>query len=217
MKAAGEPVRPRARRPGGRSAQVRAAVLAATIDALLERGPDGVSIGDIAARAGVHETSVYRRWGTKAHLVVDAVLGRTDAQFDAPQTGTLRGDLTALLNEIAVFATTPLGRLLLELAVRQGGAEYGEAGEKFRTERFRAGMTVLARAEERGELRPGLDHRLALETLIGPLHVRLLLTHGEIDGDFIDAVVELVLSGIQAPREGTDERSDHNRLNAGRA
>jgi AcrR family transcriptional regulator len=207
MKTAEVPARPRARRPGGRSAEVRAAVLAATFEVLLERGMDGVSIGDVAARAGVHETSVYRRWGTKAHLVVDAVLSRTDAQFADPETGTLRGDLSALLNEIAVFVTTPLGRLLLDLAVRQGSPEYGEAREKFRTERFRAGMAVLARAEERGELRPGVDHRLALETLIGPLHVRLLLTHEAIDSAFVESVVDLVLAGIQAPAAETAARA----------
>jgi hypothetical protein len=68
-------------------------------------------------------------------------------------------------------------------------------------------MAVLARAEERGELRPGVDHRLALETLIGPLHVRLLLTHEAIDSAFVESVVDLVLAGIQAPAAETAARS----------
>src|SRR6476646_9810011 len=63
------PARPR---PGGRSARVRAAVLDATIALLREEG-DAFGIPQVAARAGVHETSIYRRWGSREALIVEAV------------------------------------------------------------------------------------------------------------------------------------------------
>ena len=92
---------PRTRRTGGRSARVHTAVLAATIDVLLDRGIDGLTIAEIAERAGVHETTVYRRWGTKANLALEAVLSTSILEIPAPNTNSLRGDLLALLHGVA--------------------------------------------------------------------------------------------------------------------
>jgi Tetracyclin repressor-like, C-terminal domain len=55
---------------------------------------------------------------------------------------------------------------------------------------------VLDRAEARGDLVPGLDHLLIFQTLIGPMHVRLLLTREPVDAGFLDAVVDLLLAGL---------------------
>src|SRR6201986_3287208 len=82
----------KARRTGGRSARVRAAVLRATLDALLSCSADDLSIRDVAQRAGVHETSIYRRWGTRANLILDAVQGEIEAAVPPPDTGSLRRD-----------------------------------------------------------------------------------------------------------------------------
>ncbi|WP_214413721.1 TetR/AcrR family transcriptional regulator [Sphaerisporangium fuscum] len=191
-------VETRARRTGGRSARVRAQVLAATIDVLLERGVDGLSVAEVARRAGVHETTVYRRWDSPATLAVEAVVGATQASIAARDTGVLRDDLLALLRDIAGFVQTPLGRLLLQLAARQDLPEYEAVRACFRADRFEAGMEVLDRAARRGELRPGLDRTLTMEALIGPLHVRLLLTGGPLDEDLVTATVDLLTHGITA-------------------
>src|SRR3712207_1543584 len=84
------------RRPGGRSARVRAAVLSATIDALVDVGYDGLSVEDVARRAGVHKTTVYRRWPTRAALVAEATRERSQQVIPVPDTGTLAGDLRQL-------------------------------------------------------------------------------------------------------------------------
>ena len=138
----------------GRSARVRAAVLRATLDALLACGADDLSIRDVAQRAGVHETSIYRRWGTRANLILNAVLSEIQAAVPAPDTGSLRGDLVALLSAIAAFVTTQVGQLLLRLALRDDLPEDHDARERFWAERFTTGQTVLQRAQARGELRP---------------------------------------------------------------
>src|SRR5512132_695784 len=85
--------RARPRRPGGRSARVRAAVLRATIAELLRTGYAGLSVEAVADRAGVHKTTVYRRWGTLQQLVTDALLAHVSAKVPQPDTGTLRSDL----------------------------------------------------------------------------------------------------------------------------
>lgn len=187
------------RRTGGRSARVRAAVLRATLDALLADGADDLSIRSVAQRAGVHETSVYRRWGTRANLILDAVLSEVQAAVPVPDTGSLRGDLVALLSAIAAFITTPLGQLLLQLALRDDLPEDHDVREQFWAERFTMGQTVLQRAQDRGELRPGVNAQLIIETLLGGLYVRLLLTREPIDGILVEHLVDLILAGIATP------------------
>jgi AcrR family transcriptional regulator len=188
----------KARRTGGRSARVRAAVLRATLDALLAGSADDLSIRDVAQRAGVHETSIYRRWGTRANLILDAALSEIEAAVPAPDTGSLRGDLLALVGSIAAFITTPTGRVLLQLAVKDDLPEDQGVRERFWAERFTIGQQVLRRAEARGELRPGLDYRLTVETLIGALCVRVLLTREPVDDAITEHIVDLVLAGIAA-------------------
>lgn len=189
----------RARRTGGRSARVREAVVRATLDALLAGGADDLSIKDVAERAGVHETSVYRRWGTRANLILDAVLSEVQIAVPVPDTGSLRGDLLALMSAIAAFITTPLGQVLLHLALRDDLPEDRDVRDQFWAERFTTGQTVLRRAQDRGELRPGVNAQLTIETLLGGLYVRLLLTREPIDDTVTGQLVDLILAGIAAP------------------
>jgi AcrR family transcriptional regulator len=188
----------KARRTGGRSARVRAAVLRATLDLLLAGSADDLSIRDVAQRAGVHETSIYRRWGTRANLILDAALSEIQAAVPPPDTGSLRGDLNALVASIAAFISTPTGQVLLHLAVKDDLPEEHGVRERFWAERFTIGQQVLQRAEARGELRPGLDYRLINETLIGALFVRLLLTREPLEETVTERIVDLVLRGIMA-------------------
>src|SRR5947209_9777507 len=97
---------------GGRSARVRAAVLDATLAVLAEEG-DAFSIPHVAARAGVHETSIYRRWGSREALIADAVTSRIGAEIPVPDTGSLRGDLVTLLENSIRFLGSPLGTQLV--------------------------------------------------------------------------------------------------------
>ena len=187
-----------ARRTGGRSARVRTAVLDSTLIALLAHGLDDLSITEIARRAGVHPTSIYRRWGGKANLALDAVLSQIEMEIQTPHTGSLRGDLLALLRDVAAFLRTPLGELLLRIAVMRDLPEYEAARAGFWLERFRVGTVILETARDRGELRPDVDPLLALEALVAPMHLRLLLTREPLDDEVLTACVDLVLGGIAA-------------------
>jgi AcrR family transcriptional regulator len=193
------PRRAPARRSGGRSARVRAAVLEATLAALAEVELEDLSIAEVARRAGVHPTSIYRRWGDRVNLGLDAVLSLTAAGVPIPDTGSLSGDLVAILRSSAAFLATPGAQLLLRTAVGRDLGDYETVRDRFWAERFRVATALLRRAEGRGELRPGLDPRLVLETLIGTMVLRALLTHEPVDEPFIRRLVDLQLGGIAAP------------------
>jgi AcrR family transcriptional regulator len=183
-------------RLGGRSARVRAAVHAAAIEILTEHGIDGLSISEVSRRSKVHESSIYRRWKTKDNLIVEAVLSRVNVELIPPDTGSLREDLLSLLRDVAAFIATPIGMLVVQLTLRKDMAESAAAREKFRADRFVAGTAVLERATARADLRPGIDHRLALETLIGPLYIRLLVTGEPVTDGYLESIIDLVLAGI---------------------
>src|SRR5882757_5561937 len=108
---------PRTRRPGGRSARVAADVHQAVTDLLSERGYGNFTVGEVAARAGVADSSIYRRWGSLETLLSDVALTRLNAQSPMPDTGRLAGDLRTYAANVAREITGPDGLALLRLAV----------------------------------------------------------------------------------------------------
>src|SRR5262245_46618889 len=104
-------------RPGGRSARVRAAVHAAAQAVLREGGGAELSIADVAARAGVHPTSIYRRWGSRDALVMDLAIAQVGRDMPIPDTGSLRGDLEAYAIQAARGLSSPAGAAFLRMLV----------------------------------------------------------------------------------------------------
>jgi AcrR family transcriptional regulator len=187
------------RRPGGRSARVRAAVLQATLETMAEQGPGDVTISEIARRAGVHATSVQRRWGTAENVMLDAMLTRSQKELPVPDTGTLRGDLIAFARLVAAYLATPLGAALdRTMAVAEDDPERAEGRVRFWRTRYDTAQVMIDRAIERNELAAGTDPSLALELLVAPLHFRTLLIRQPIDDSLIEQVVDTLLRGLRA-------------------
>ena len=185
------------RRTGGRSARVREAVLKATLHAVAEHGADAVSISELARRADVHETSIYRRWPTKEHLVLDALLDYSEAKLPIPDTGTLRDDLIAFATAIAGYLDSPLGRTLVRSMAVAGDDDTLAAGRaQFWKSRLDLASAIIARAKDRGEVPTDLDAATALELVIAPLHFRALLTREPIDDHAIAQLVDALVTGL---------------------
>lgn len=184
-------------RPGGRAARVRADVLAAAAELLTAVGYDQMSVEDVAKRAGVHKTTVYRRWQTKAELVADAVRIHSQEAVPIPDTGTVLGDLQAFAREIVANIGSEGGaRRSRSIAAAAATSDELAAGmQVFWQERLAASAPIVQRAIERGELPTGTDPNLIIETVIGPLWVRLLLTGEPLTDDLADRVAELVTVG----------------------
>ena len=194
------------RRLGGRSARVRAAVFEATLHVLQERGYELTTVGEIAERAGVHETSIFRRWGTKEALLVEAALMQTEEAIRVPDTGVLRSDLVQFLQELRTFFQSPLGVALMQLLVSTlGHAELTAARRTFWSRRFALVRVLFERAVQRGEIKASVNFQLLTETVIGPLYVRQLLTGEPLHSDLPEQIVELVLQGVEVRRPGSTD------------
>jgi AcrR family transcriptional regulator len=185
--------RPRDERSG-------AAITRAAAELVAESGYAATSIGAVAARAGVGKDTIYRRWSGKPELIYEAVFTAADTA-ELPDTGTLHGDLTAVVQSLveefsAPAAAAALPGLLADFA----------ATPKLRTtirSRFlqpaKQGLvTVFERAEKRGETGADTPVDLVLDTLAGAVFFHLGII-GEPPGpDLARRIAALITEGIEA-------------------
>jgi AcrR family transcriptional regulator len=194
------------RRPGGRSARIAQAVADATLEVMAEKGFADFTVTDVAVRAGVHETSIYRRWGSRENLIAETLLAYSDRLIPVPDTGSIRTDLRELLAAVADYLATPIGKAMSHaLAFSGDEARWEKVRFDFWTTRLQLARSIVERAVERQEVPPDTDARLLLETLIAPLQFRVLATREAIDSDLCDRLTDLVLDGI-LPRPNTTRK-----------
>jgi AcrR family transcriptional regulator len=177
---------------------VRAAAIAATLTELAEAGYSALSLESVARRAGVHKTTLYRRWGTREDLVLDAMLDRAGERISVPDTGSLREDLLELGRTAAANAATPEVAAMARAVVAQAphDSRLAAANRRFWDERLALDAAIVERAIERGEVAAGVEARQVIESLLGPIHLRLLLTGEPIDDAFLQDIVEVVVNGV---------------------
>jgi AcrR family transcriptional regulator len=189
-----------ARRPGHpRDARADEAILEAAAAVLAEHGPGGFTVDAVAARAGCGKATIYRRWPSRAHLMLETTQQAGIEQRD-PDTGSVQEDLVALLTDLAEkMARTPVGRLMAatiaEAAVNE---ETRQVYAEFVAERRRTPLAVVRRGIERGELRPDVDPELVIELASGPVFLRAFMTQGRLDEDVVRRIVASVLDGVRA-------------------
>lgn len=196
---AGPPEAGRRGRP--RSEEADHAILRAATDLFAERGLPGMSIEEVAARAGVGKATVYRRWPTKGALALDAFLALYRGQQPEPDTGTLRGDmLAALRGWVRAVTRTAAGRMLAGLVAAAQHDPQLAAGWRDRVVgplRVRY-FVMLDRAIARGEIPPDTDKDVVLDLLFGAAYHRLLHGHLPLSDRFVRHVVETIVAGTAA-------------------
>jgi AcrR family transcriptional regulator len=184
-------------RPGGRSARVRDAVFGA-VEALMAQNKGALpSMAEIASRAGVNPTSLYRRWGDTKYLAAEVAFDRLNRDFPIPDTGSLRGDMLGWASAAAKHLSERKNSMLLRiiaadaqspraLPIEQRGAEL---------------EAMLERARKRGEAAPDLLEMF--EIVMAPIYSRLLF-FGPIHNpaDYAARLVDraLALAGTRARR-----------------
>jgi AcrR family transcriptional regulator len=185
-------------RVGGRSARVVSTVLRTTLEVLGQEGYAGLRIDDVVARAAVNKTTIYRRWPTRADLVI-AALTNLSTPPKAVETGRLECDLRATFLTATTLRSTAAGRgVVRALIAERGDPEVDRVCTEIR-ERHRApARLVIERARRRGALPKRVDIELLLDILTGTIYGRLRERPGPLDPQWVRRVVRLVLSGAAA-------------------
>src|ERR1700734_4074046 len=124
--------------PQRRGEHVRRTVLDAAFEELADNGFDAATVAGVAKRSGVHETTVYRRWTTRENLFLAALLERSADAIPAPDTGSTRRDLLAIVRGIIAYVCSPEGRAVLRAATLPVDHAYADAREAFWSRRLDA-------------------------------------------------------------------------------
>ena len=187
---------PRLGRP--RDASRDADILDATIAVLAEQGFDGMTIDMVAARAGAGKATVYRRWPSKADLVIDAVACMKMKDLDPahlPDTGTLRGDLVALVRAPAAADADQkmhvMGGIVSLVSREPELARTAYAA--ILQPRITANRILLERARERGETRPDIDVDHLAALMPARVSFRTLAQREPITREFLLSIIDEVL------------------------
>ncbi|WP_405588132.1 TetR/AcrR family transcriptional regulator [Streptomyces sp. NBC_01190] len=204
----------RSRRRAGRprSADADRAILAATRTALVELGWARLTLGDVAARAGVAKTTLYRRWAGKSELVVDALAALFEEELDLPDLGSLQADIQGVALRFAALLDRPETKTALMVCV--GEAAHDDAL------RLRIRQSIVdrqkhlvligrERAQRRGELPPDdgpadpARDDLIFDVIAGSVIHRVMISSEPVDDAWALRLARLLVVGLV----GVQERS----------
>jgi AcrR family transcriptional regulator len=192
-------------------------VLAATIAELGECGYADLTVENVALRAGVNKTTVYRRWKDRRSLVTDALTDHVASHISIPDTGDVVSDLRQLAYQVVRAQNTEPDRTIT-LALNSDAARLPEIAEirrNFFADRFRRAEPIVSRAITRGELPADTDPAALIKALIAPIYLRLLVTLETVDANTAEHAADIALAAARAGvlhRESNAERGVHGRL-----
>ncbi|WP_328482292.1 TetR/AcrR family transcriptional regulator [Streptomyces sp. NBC_00377] len=196
-----------------RSERSRRAIYDAALALVAETGYPKTTIEGIAARAGVGKQTIYRWWGSKADVLLEAFLdlgeqaardaGASDRGLYAiPDTGDLAADIKAVLRATVDQLTDPRFEAPSRALAAEGVVDE-QVGREFTAKLMEPSIQLyvdrLRSAQEAGQVRADLDPRIALEFFISPLAQRWLQYTGPISYEYTDTLVDYALHGL-APR-----------------
>ena len=196
------PAAPGTLRPGGRTSQVRSAVLDATLSVLTAVGFSGLSIERIAEQSGVNKSTIYRRWKTKEAVLAAAVDDVAAGVFPIPATGSIEEDLRSFGRLLVDFLTNDSPgvagtvRALLSDAARE--PQIAELKRKFFASRHQEAASMVDAAIKQGELPADTDSRELVGLVAAPIYYRKLVTEEPLDHDVADHAAATALIAVRA-------------------
>jgi AcrR family transcriptional regulator len=179
-------------RPRDRTLDER--ILEQVLALLGSRGYAGLTLDELAARSGVAKTTILRRWPSKAAVAAAGVERLALQSVAVPDSGTLQGDLHALLHGAVETFARGRGQFVPRL-LREAGhhPEIADLLDTVIHTRRQAYRRAVALAIARGDLDPSVDQELLIDLLIGPIWTRLLITREPITREYVDSNVQAVL------------------------
>jgi AcrR family transcriptional regulator len=197
-----------------------AKILDATLEVLVEVGAAALTMDMVAARAGAGKATIYRRWASKADLVVDAVTHMKRNQIDLerlPDTGTLRGDLLGLFKPHSIEEGERKLKIMTGLAslLSQDQALADAANAAVVQPWAEAHFALMQRAALRGEISASADIGTLSQVVPSMAAYRTLVQRKPIDLAFLVSIIDGVIvpalrnQPSDAPTDSTGHRPDH--------
>ena len=176
---------------------IREVVLKAAFDELVDRGIDRFTVDRVAKRAGVEPDVIIAIWGDRRILLMDAVLSSSESVIPIPDTGTLRGDLALAFDAAVTIASTREGRRQLYSMLPRGrDFDPTEVQRDFWDNRLIAWAVTFRRAQQRGELREGIDPMAAARMLAAAVNFDVLFADNPISAEYVEQVLDMFLHGV---------------------
>ncbi|MEU7328246.1 TetR/AcrR family transcriptional regulator [Streptomyces parvus] len=203
---------PKATRTGRpRSTAADAAILDATRESLVDLGWSKLTMSDVATRAGVAKTTLYRRWAGKNELVVDAVAVLFD-ELELPDRGSLAADVQGVVLQFAALLERPEARTALMAVVAESTRD-DSLRRRIRTaivdRQKRLVLLGRERAQARGELRYEDDASAAarnadliFDVIAGAVVHRTLVSAEPVDAEWASGFTSLLLLGLAGAQAG---------------
>lgn len=176
----------------------RERVLTTTLDLLAETGLGELTIDEISRRSGVAKTTIYRHWANRSALVLDACLRMTDGQEAPPDTGSLEGDLRAILTGIAELLGTARWTSIVPSIIdaAEHNPEFADLQRRIQREHAAPLRAALDRAALKGEISPAVDRNAIAAALLGPLFYRRWFSREQIDAEFVELIIRSAIAGM---------------------
>jgi AcrR family transcriptional regulator len=185
---------PKTGRPGGRSERVRRKVIEAVHEVLNEQGVVGLTLERVAKNAGVHRSTLYRRWHTMDSLLADTVMSTADRMLPAsPDNGNLRQDLTGMAHLVR-DGLAEAGMLARALFSHSAASEEMTVFARwFWSRRVGLWLEILRRGVERGELKPDANFEAIALAVYAPVYMRAMI-HEPATDELIDSLIDQALA-----------------------
>jgi AcrR family transcriptional regulator len=178
-----------------RGPERREAICDAVFELLGEVGYDRMTMDAVATRARASKATIYRTWPDKPGLVAEALINRFGPTPDAPDTGSLRGDLLAVMSRACEFINSPDGEVITGVltAAARNPALGRTVHECTYESKHCINETIIRNAAERGEISPDADPNLLHEVMYSMILTRKLTSTEPFDEEYSRHVVDDVV------------------------
>lgn len=196
------PKRPRGR---PRDPGIDSAIRTAAWTVLAEQGARRLSPERVAEQAGVAVSTIYRRFRSGDEILM-ALLSEVYAEVPVPDTGSVRGDLMELMQQVvAAWSPAPRRRSLYVgfVAAQEDNAELARTYQTFMRTRRRATTAIIGRAIDRGEIH-AVDGNLVMDLLSGLVAQRLIILRTTFTAQAATEAVDTILDGLRSREPSSD-------------
>lgn len=180
---------------------ITAAITDAVMAELVERGYARLSMEGVAKRAGAGKSALYRRWRTKQEMVLAVLAEISVPRADLPDTGSLRGDLRAMIAAVAAWLTEPpFSRIIPDLVAEATRTPELATAIATAIGEPRRALTrpKLERAMARGELPADTDLEMAQDLMAALVYWRMVVRQAPVEPDYLDRVTDTTLRALGA-------------------